>query len=62
MPGMAEKEFDADPKRTLRMFLYSLSGSIPKEHKESVTRRAAGRLRTKGLGQSEIWKWPATFR
>ncbi|MGA2118478.1 MAG: alpha/beta hydrolase [Bryobacteraceae bacterium] len=33
MPGAAEKEFDADPKRTLRMFLYSLSGSIPKEHK-----------------------------
>ena len=32
-PGMAEKEFDADPKRTLRMFLYSLSCSIPKEHK-----------------------------
>jgi hypothetical protein len=33
MPGMAEKEFDADTKRTLRMFLYSLSGSIPNEHK-----------------------------
>ena len=33
MPGVAEKEFDAEPKRTLRMFLYSLSGSIPKEHK-----------------------------
>ncbi len=33
MPGMAEKEFDADPKGALRMFLYSLSGSIPKEHK-----------------------------
>jgi pimeloyl-ACP methyl ester carboxylesterase len=32
-PGIAEKEFDAEPKRTLRMFLYSLSGSIPKEHK-----------------------------
>ena len=32
-PGVADKEFDADPKRTLRMFLYSLSGSIPKEHK-----------------------------
>jgi pimeloyl-ACP methyl ester carboxylesterase len=31
--GVAEKEFDADPKRTLHMFLYSLSGSIPKEHK-----------------------------
>src|SRR5579863_7108918 len=32
-PGVAEKEFEADPKRTLRMLLYSLSGSIPKEHK-----------------------------
>jgi len=32
-PGVAEKEFDADPKRTLRMFLYSLSRSIPKEHR-----------------------------
>ncbi len=33
MPGLAEKEFEADPKRTLRLLLYSLSGSIPKEHK-----------------------------
>jgi hypothetical protein len=33
MPRMAEKEFAADPKRTLRMFLYSLYGSIPKGHK-----------------------------
>jgi pimeloyl-ACP methyl ester carboxylesterase len=32
-PGVAEREFEADPKRTLRMLLYSLSGSIPKEHK-----------------------------
>lgn len=32
-PGVAEKEFDADPKRTMRTFLYSGSGSIPKEHK-----------------------------
>jgi pimeloyl-ACP methyl ester carboxylesterase len=32
-PGVAEKEFEADPRRTLRMFLYSLSGGIPKEHK-----------------------------
>jgi pimeloyl-ACP methyl ester carboxylesterase len=32
-PGVAEKEFEADPKRALRMLLYSLSGSIPKEHK-----------------------------
>jgi pimeloyl-ACP methyl ester carboxylesterase len=33
MPRTAEKEFAADPKRTLRMFLYSLSGSIPNGHK-----------------------------
>jgi pimeloyl-ACP methyl ester carboxylesterase len=32
-PGVAEKELEADPKRALRSFLYSLSGSIPKEHK-----------------------------
>jgi pimeloyl-ACP methyl ester carboxylesterase len=31
-PGVAEKEFEVDPKRTLRMLLYSLSGSIPKQH------------------------------
>jgi pimeloyl-ACP methyl ester carboxylesterase len=32
-PGVAEKVLEADPKRSLRMLLYSLSGSIPKEHK-----------------------------
>ena len=32
-PGVAEKELGADPKRSLRMLLYSASGSIPKEHK-----------------------------
>jgi pimeloyl-ACP methyl ester carboxylesterase len=32
-PGVAEKELEADPKRSLRMLLYSLSGSIPKEHR-----------------------------
>jgi pimeloyl-ACP methyl ester carboxylesterase len=32
-PGVAEKEFESDPKRTFRMVFYSLSGSIPKEHK-----------------------------
>jgi pimeloyl-ACP methyl ester carboxylesterase len=32
-PGVAEKEFESDPKRTFRLFFYSLSGSIPKEHK-----------------------------
>lgn len=32
-PGVAEKEFESDPKRTFRLFFYALSGSIPKEHK-----------------------------
>jgi pimeloyl-ACP methyl ester carboxylesterase len=32
-PGVAEKEFESDPKRTFRMVFYSLSGSIPKERK-----------------------------
>lgn len=32
-PGVAEKEMEADPRRTMRMLLYSLSGGIPKEHK-----------------------------
>lgn len=36
-PGVAEKEFEADPKRTLRMLLYSLSGSIPREHRWRYT-------------------------
>jgi hypothetical protein len=31
--GVAEKGYDADPKPTQRMFLYSVSGSIPKENK-----------------------------
>ena len=60
-PGVAEKEFDVDPKRTLRMFLYSLSGSIPKEHKWRYRRQPdASRVRilpmafskTRVLGQS----------
>lgn len=32
-PGVAEQELEADPKRSLRMVLYSTSGSIPKEDK-----------------------------
>ncbi|MEO8027105.1 MAG: alpha/beta hydrolase [Bryobacteraceae bacterium] len=32
-PGVAEKVLEADPKRTMRMMLYSASGSIPKAHK-----------------------------
>ena len=32
-PGVAEKEFEADPKRTIRLRFYAGSGSIPKEHK-----------------------------
>jgi hypothetical protein len=32
-PGVAEKEFEPDPKRTFRLRFYSLSGAIPKEQK-----------------------------
>jgi hypothetical protein len=28
MPGVAEKEFDADPKGTLRMFLYRFGRDV----------------------------------
>jgi pimeloyl-ACP methyl ester carboxylesterase len=30
-PGKAERELEADPKRTMRMLLYSASGSLPKD-------------------------------
>jgi pimeloyl-ACP methyl ester carboxylesterase len=60
MPGVAEKEFDADPKRTLRMFLYSLAGSIPKEHKWryvfGTKEQALGRLH--GPKQLPSWLKP----
>jgi pimeloyl-ACP methyl ester carboxylesterase len=36
-PGVAEKVLDADPKRTLRMWLYSSSGGTPLEHKARYT-------------------------
>jgi pimeloyl-ACP methyl ester carboxylesterase len=32
-PGLAERVMQADPNRTLRMMLYSASGSIPNEHR-----------------------------
>jgi pimeloyl-ACP methyl ester carboxylesterase len=32
-PGKAERELDADPKKTMRMMLYSASGSVPREEK-----------------------------
>jgi pimeloyl-ACP methyl ester carboxylesterase len=32
-PGVAEKDLEADVQKSLRMLLYSASGSIPKEHK-----------------------------
>jgi pimeloyl-ACP methyl ester carboxylesterase len=32
-PGVAEKDFEADVRKTMRSLLYSASGSIPKEHK-----------------------------
>jgi pimeloyl-ACP methyl ester carboxylesterase len=31
-PGKAERELDADARRTLRMMLYSASGSLPPDH------------------------------
>ncbi|MFI5315414.1 MAG: alpha/beta fold hydrolase [Myxococcota bacterium] len=30
-PGKAERELEADPRRTMRMLLYSASGSLPRE-------------------------------
>ena len=36
-PGVAEKVMDADPKRTLRMWLYSSSGGVPSEQKARYT-------------------------
>jgi pimeloyl-ACP methyl ester carboxylesterase len=36
-PGVAEKVLDADPKRTLRMWLYSSSGLIPPEDRARYT-------------------------
>ncbi len=36
-PGVAEKVLEADPKRTLRMWLYSSSGGIRPEHKARYT-------------------------
>lgn len=32
-PGKAEREFEADPKKAMRMLLYSASGSVPREDK-----------------------------
>jgi pimeloyl-ACP methyl ester carboxylesterase len=32
-PGVAEKELEADVRKSLRMLYYSTSGSIPKEHR-----------------------------
>ena len=32
-PGVAEKDLEADVRKTMRSLLYSASGSIPKEHK-----------------------------
>lgn len=36
-PGVAEKVLEADPKRTLRMWLYSSSGGTPQAHKARYT-------------------------
>lgn len=35
--GVAEKLMEADPKRTLRMWLYSSSGGVPQAHKARYT-------------------------
>ena len=44
-PGKAERELEADPKRTMRMLLYSASGSMPREQRGAATcRRRAGFL------------------
>ena len=37
-PGKAERELDADPKKTMRMMLYSASGSVPREEKWKINK------------------------
>jgi pimeloyl-ACP methyl ester carboxylesterase len=41
-PGVAEAEFDADIRRTLRAFLYTLSGDIPREDYRFFDPKASG--------------------
>ena len=37
-PGKAERELDADPEGTMRMMLYSASGSMPRDEKWNLRR------------------------
>jgi len=43
-PGKAERELEADPRRTLRMLLYSASGSAPRESWRRNVPKTAGFL------------------
>ena len=43
-PGKAERELEADPKRTMRMLLYSASGSMPRESWRRNVPKTAGFL------------------
>jgi len=43
-PGKAERELEADPKRTMRMLLYSASGSMPREKWRRDVPKTAGFL------------------
>jgi pimeloyl-ACP methyl ester carboxylesterase len=43
-PGKAERELEADPKRTMRMLLYSASGSMPRENWRRNVPKTAGFL------------------
>ncbi len=43
-PGKAERELEADPKRTMRMLLYSASGSMPREKWRRNVPKTAGFL------------------
>ena len=43
-PGKAERELERDPKRTMRMLLYSASGSMPRERWRRNVPKTAGFL------------------
>ncbi len=58
-PGVAEKVLDADPKRTLRMWLYSSSGGTPPQHRARYT---FGLNETALDGRSEPEKLPAWLK
>jgi len=58
-PGVAEKVLDADPKRTLRMWLYSSSGGTSPQHKARYT---FGLNESALDGRSEPEKLPAWLK